>query len=144
MILIDQISKNIVRNSMNLYESFPVIGDLFKITYIENCGIAFSMFQESQNKLVLLVIPIIVIISLLVAFARKKDNYRSIFSFSIMMIIAGGLSNLFDRVMFHSVTDFLDLKWFAIFNLADVFAVLGCIFLVISVFFFEKNKENKK
>ena len=144
MILIDQISKNIVRNSMILYESFPVLGDLFKITYIENRGIAFSMFQESQNKLVLLVIPIIVIISLLVAFVRKKDDYRPIFSFSIMMIIAGGLSNLIDRIIFHSVTDFLDLKWFAIFNLADVFAVLGCIFLVISVFFFEKNKENKK
>lgn len=129
---------------MNLHESIPVIGDFFKITYIENKGIAFSMFSESQNTVVLIVIPLLLIIGLFVFMLKEKDKYTKIFTISILMIIAGGISNLIDRIMYKSVTDFFDLKGFAIFNMADVFAVLGCIFLVISIFFFEKNKTTKK
>ena len=140
MVILDQVTKIIVRHTMFLHQSFPLIGDLLKITYIENRGVAFSMFQESQNKLVLIVIPVIVMAGLLLYYRKAKQNYGSLFSISVMMIVAGGFSNLIDRVIYHSVTDFIDLKWFAIFNVADIFAVVGCIFLVISVFFCEKAK----
>ena len=139
MVIIDQISKIIVRHSMVLHESFPLIGDLLKITYFENKGVAFSMFAESQNKLVLIVIPVVVMVGLLIFYRQAKQNYNSLFGISVMMIIAGGFSNLIDRVIFKSVTDFIDLKGFAIFNVADIFAVVGCIFLVISILFFEKK-----
>ena len=106
------------------------------------------MFSQSQNGFVLIVLPIVIIIGLFIFLLKEKDKYNSIFNVSILMIIAGGISNLIDRMLYKSVTDFLDLRGFAIFNIADVFAVLGCIFLVISVFFFEKNKtlnkENKE
>lgn len=140
MIIADQITKIIVRHTMYLHQSFPLIGDILKITYIENRGVAFSMFQESQNKLVLIVIPVIVMVGLLIYHRKAKQKYGGLFSISVMMIVAGGFSNLIDRMTFHSVTDFIDLKWFAIFNLADIFAVVGCIFLVISVFFCERTK----
>ena len=139
MVIIDQISKIIVRHSMVLHESFPLVGDLLKITYFENKGVAFSMFAESQNKLVLIVIPVVVMVGLLIFYRQAKQNYNSLFGISVMMIIAGGFSNLIDRLIFKSVTDFIDLKGFAIFNVADIFAVVGCIFLVISILFFEKK-----
>ena len=101
------------------------------------------MFQDSQNKLVLIVIPAVIMIGLLIFYRKAKQNYNSLFAISIMMVVAGGLSNLIDRIFFKSVTDFIDLQGFAIFNVADIFAVVGCIFLVISIFFFEKKEEKQ-
>lgn len=132
---------------MQLHESFPVIGDVFRITYIENKGIAFSMFSESQNWFILIAMPIVIVVGLFIYYLKEKEKYDRLFSISIFMIIAGGISNLIDRIFYKSVTDFFDLKGFAIFNVADIFAVAGCIFLVISIFLVEKNripeKENK-
>ena len=69
-----------------------------------------------------------------------KDKYGKILGISVALILAGGLSNLFDRIAFGSVTDYLDLQHFAIFNFADICATVGCALLCLSIFFFEKKE----
>lgn len=138
LIIVDQLIKILVRSTMTLGDGFNVFGDLFKITYIENKGMAFGMM--AGNTIFLIVLPIIFLIVLL--FVRKgfKDRYGGLLEVSIAMIVAGGFSNLLDRLILGSVTDYLNLKWFAIFNFADICATVGCILLCITICFFEKKE----
>lgn len=138
LIIVDQFIKIMVRHNMSIGESFPVIGDIFKIEYIENDGMAFGMM--SGNRLFLVVIPIIALVVIYFLWRKYRDRYKSIFGISIMMVLAGGISNIFDRIVFGSVTDYLSLKWFAVFNFADICACVGCVFLCISIWFFDRGK----
>lgn len=134
----DQLLKVFIRNVMELGQSIPVLGDLFKITYIENTGMAFGMMAGKSSLLIGL--PVIVLIALALFWRREKDHYKIPFSIAVAMVIAGGASNLFDRIAFGSVTDFLDLKGFAIFNFADICATAGCVLLCFSIWFLEKKE----
>lgn len=138
LIAIDQIIKIIVRANLSIGQGFPLLGEFFKITYIENTGMAFGMM--SGRSLFLIVLPILFMVGIYLLWRKYKDKYEKIMSISVAMILAGGISNLFDRIIFGSVTDYLDLQWFAIFNFADICATVGCALLCISIFFFEKKE----
>lgn len=138
LIVIDQIIKIIVRANLSLGQGFSIIGDLFKITYIENTGMAFGMM--SGKSIFLVFLPLVFTIVIYLAWRKYKDKYGKILGISVALILAGGLSNLFDRIAFGSVTDYLDLQHFAIFNFADICATVGCALLCLSIFFFEKKE----
>ncbi len=140
IIFLDQVIKILVRHNMALGQSVQIISDFFSIKYIENDGMAFGML--SGNRLFLIVVPIIALVVIYLLWLKYKERFRPIFSISVMMILAGGASNIFDRIMFGSVTDYLSFKGFAIFNFADISATLGCVLLCISIWFFEKAKTN--
>lgn len=138
LIAADQLLKVFIRRTMELGQSIPVIGDLFQITYIENTGMAFGMMAGKSTFLI--AVPIIILGVLTVFWLKEKDHYKWPFSASVAMVVSGGLSNLFDRIAFGSVTDFLDLKWFAVFNFADICATAGCVLLCFSIWFLEKKE----
>ncbi len=124
VIILDQITKLLVRTHMHTGESISVIGDFFRITYVKNTGAAFSMF--SGERLLLVVVPILIVILAFWYFHNHKDEHW-LFYTSWTMIIGGGLGNLIDRIVFGWVTDMLDFSIFPpVFNIADIGVTVGC------------------
>lgn len=137
----DQLTKILARNYLASSGPVNVLGDFFRLNYVENTGMAFSILAGSGSRVFLVLVPAVIVAGLLVYWKKTEKQYRPVYSVSVMMIAAGGLSNIFDRVTRGSVTDFFDLKWFAVFNVADIAAVLGCFLLVYSVFFAERKEK---
>ncbi len=114
------------------------------ITLIWNEGIAFGLFSFSDtiayNLITLIIIFIIFFIVILIIKTEKIDR------FFLLMVLSGALGNLYDRIYYKAVPDFIDiyfgdLHWF-IFNIADIFITLGVIMLIlIEVFKTDKNNE---
>lgn len=129
IILVDQLTKLWIRLHMNVGESFNVLGEFFRITYVRNHGAAFSML--SGERLLLVMIPIVVVVGALWYFLRHKDKHW-LFYTAWAMIIAGGIGNLIDRIAFGWVTDMLDFSIFPpVFNVADIGVTVGCGLFVL-------------
>ena len=141
----DQISKIWVRNNFESYTETSIIGDVFTLIKVENSGAFLGMgseLSETFRILLLIVLPIIVLVSITVYTYIEKTLYKnSIIGFSL--IIGGGIANIFDRIVYGSVTDFLYLNFggifkTGIFNVADLSVTTGMILILISSF---KNKN---
>lgn len=129
-IVLDQAVKHIVSKNLAIGYGPSVIKGLFSITYVRNTGAAFGMFQG--NNAIFIVISFC-FISLLLFYAlfRLKEDGLSMVPFSL--IIAGAAGNLLDRVLRGYVVDFLDLRYFSVFNTADVMINLGVALLILEM-----------
>lgn len=135
----DQGSKVLVRTHMALGESINVIGDFFRLTYIENNGAAFSMM--SGQRLFLVFFPVIAGIGAIWYLCRHRNEHWSLY-LSWAVILAGGAGNFIDRAVRGSVTDMLDFSIFPpIFNVADICVCVGCGALALYVFVGERWKK---
>lgn len=138
--VIDQLIKLGVRSSMSLGEKHQIIGDLFSINYIENRGAAFSSF--SGQYFMLHTVTSLMLVTIFFALLFMAYKKPPIFGIALGLMGGGGAANLLDRIRFNSVTDYLSLKHFAVFNFADMAIVIGCGLLIIWMFFFDKKKED--
>ena len=138
-IAFDQISKIWVRNNFESYSEKSIIGDVFTLIKVENTGAFLGMgseLSEIPRILLLIILPVIVLISItLYTFIDKSLDKLSIIGFSL--IIGGGIANIFDRIVFGSVTDFLYINLggifkTGIFNIADLSVTTGMILILIS------------
>ena len=143
-IFLDQISKILIRNNVEQYSDIKLIGEYFILTNVENSGAFLGMgsgFSPIMKSVFLIILPIIVLISIIIYVYRDKEIDKvSLIGFSI--IIGGGIGNIFDRIMYGSVTDFLfiDLGGIfktGIFNIADLAVTTGMILILLMSF---KNK----
>ena len=143
-IFLDQISKILIRNNVEQYSDIKLIGEYFILTNVENSGAFLGMgsgFSPIMKSVFLIILPIIVLISIIVYVYRDKEIDKvSLIGFSI--IIGGGIGNIFDRIIYGSVTDFLfiDLGGIfktGIFNIADLAVTTGMILILLMSF---KNK----
>ena len=112
------------------------------INFIWNRGIAFGLFSFDELKLYNILTILILIIIILVMFMITKCE--GLKKYSLLMILGGALGNVFDRIMYKAVPDFIDFHignfhWF-IFNIADIFITIGVFFMIISEFI--DNKKN--
>lgn len=144
--LIDQITKIIVSNNINLNGSTIVIKNFFNLTYVKNTGAAFGFF--SGKTLLITIISIFIFIYLLIELIKNKSNIK-IIDLSFSFILGGLIGNLYDRVVLGYVRDFMDFtifnKGFAIFNIGDVFIVLGCfLFLIGALMEVRNDYRNRK
>ncbi len=138
VLLIDQGSKTLVRRTMSLGESIPVIQNIFHLTYIENTGVAFGMF--SGHAKVFVVVSLVVLFGLLF-FAWKEHARSLLLHYGIAMVIAGALGNDIDRVVKSSVTDMFDCRIWPIFNVADIAVCVGFGLLILYILF-DQGEEN--
>lgn len=142
---IDQISKLIISNSINLNGSVEIIKNFFSLTYVKNKGAAFGMF--SSYTIIISLISVLILIYLLFELFRSKSEEK-LTNYSLSLIIGGLIGNLYDRVFLGCVRDFFDFtlfsKGFAIFNVGDAFIVIGCFMFIISVFLEVKNENSSK
>tara|TARA_B100001287_G_scaffold212374_1_gene181214 strand:+ start:606 stop:1094 length:489 start_codon:yes stop_codon:yes gene_type:complete len=137
----DQISKVWARNNLESYTEKNIIGEVFSLIKVENTGAFLGMgseLSETLRVLLLIILPVIVLVSITVyTYIDKSLDKISIIGFSF--IIGGGISNIFDRIIFGSVTDFLYLNFggifkTGIFNVADLWVTTGMILILISSF----------
>ncbi|WP_109097560.1 signal peptidase II [Aquimarina sp. AU58] len=141
----DQISKNVVRQTIEPYERIEVFKDSFVLTKVENTGAAYSLGSDLAPILKILLLQILPILVLLLLLRQIliKTNYSKETIIGFAFIIGGGIGNLFDRIVYGSVTDFLILDLgiikTEIFNLADVSIFLGSILVLITTFFNKKG-----
>ncbi|MGL5715657.1 MAG: signal peptidase II [Paraclostridium sp.] len=138
LIVIDQISKYLALNHLAEIGSIPIIENVFHLTYVENRGAAFGMFQNSQT--IFIIVAIGASIVGLYYLYNKKLNLLG--SSAILLIISGAIGNLIDRVRLGFVVDYFDFRfiWDYVFNIADIFVVVGTILLCIYIILFEDDK----
>ena len=115
------------------------------IYLIWNEGIAFGLFSFNENYLYnFLTLFILIIIFVILYMISKSSGFKK---YSLLMILGGALGNVFDRIIYKAVPDFIDFHignfhWF-IFNLADVFISLGVIFMITCELFLSDKKNHE-
>src|SRR5829696_2918772 len=122
----DQLTKWIVSNELALGEEVDVVGPL-SIHHVHNSGIAFGLFATATP--IVIVLTGIAVAWMLVFFARSGGRHP-ILPVALGFLLGGSVSNLIDRVRLGHVTDFLDLRYWPAFNLADSFIVAGVAILI--------------
>lgn len=106
-----------------------LIGDILKFSYRANYYIAFSLPLAGRT---LLTIIILIIIGLIVLVFNYFKHGQVAKLAPLVLIILGASGNLYDRIKYGSVIDYLDLKYFTVFNLSDVMIVVGVVILIIA------------
>ncbi|WP_122638352.1 signal peptidase II [Romboutsia sp. Marseille-P6047] len=141
LIGLDQLSKYFALNYLKDMGSIPIIQSIFHLTYVENRGAAFGMFQNNQ----IIFIIVASIASIFGLYYLHKKNMHIVGKVGILLIISGAIGNLIDRVRLGFVVDYFDfiIIWEYVFNVADVFVVVGTVLLCIYILFFE-DKEMVK
>lgn len=132
--VIDRITKVMVLKSAETFGEFNILVTKFlSINLIWNEGIAFGLFSFNQKSYYNFLTIIIIFVTLIILWMiiRTKDVEK----FAFMMIFGGSLGNIFDRIYYSSVPDFIDIHfgnfhWF-IFNVADIFITVGVISMII-------------
>ena len=142
--LIDRISKIYVINlDKKLLGSEIFTSKYLNIILIWNEGIAFGLLSFDQDNLYnLLTFLIILIIFFIFVMILKSSGFKK---YALLLILGGALGNIFDRLMYKAVPDFIDFHvgdfhWF-IFNVADIFVTLGVIFMIL-LEFIDNDKVN--
>lgn len=128
IILIDQVSKILVNKFMP--DETVLLQNVLVISKLENEGIAFGFNKQNVSNIVLTILILALIIRFIV---NQKKNLSAKVLVYITMIMAGGFSNLIDRIFKGAVFDFIKIGNFPIFNLADFFIVIGWILFIIDV-----------
>lgn len=124
----DQITKHVVANALGPDGSVKLVGP-FSIEHIHNSGIAFGLFASRTSAVVAL--TGIAVAAMLVFFSRSAGRHRFL-PVALGFVLGGSLSNLVDRVRLGYVTDFLHVRYWPAFNLADSFIVIGVALLFLS------------
>lgn len=142
----DQLTKYLVVQNIPLYSQVPAIDGLFHLTYVQNTGAAFSIFQGMQWLFV--VIFALLTVAVVWDFAKQRMPFTKLERWLIVCIYAGGLGNMIDRARFGYVIDMIEVEFmtFPVFNVADCFITCGCILLMAHLIFFNKEfwKDEKK
>lgn len=137
---LDQVSKWLVRDAMDLGQSIPIISSLMSLTYIENRGAAFGIMAGGR---VLFIALTFLLLAFLLWYRHQNKHQSFLLEISTGLIIAGALGNLIDRIVKGSVTDFIDFHFFPIFNVADIAVTCG-VFLMAVFIFKDENKSTNK
>tara|TARA_B110000003_G_C16628784_1_gene525871 strand:+ start:989 stop:1489 length:501 start_codon:yes stop_codon:yes gene_type:complete len=144
--LLDRISKFYIINLAEINDLVDIyITSFLNIYLIWNNGIAFGLLPLEKVFLYNIVTVIIICINILILIMIL--NYNDYRSFFLVMILGGSLGNLFDRIYFRAVPDFIDIHhgdfhWF-VFNVADIFITIGVFSLILNELFIDKNKKNE-
>jgi signal peptidase II len=143
----DQISKSIVRQKLENNTHINVISKYVILTRVENTG-AFLGLGDSVSrliyKLLMIILPLIVLAYALF-YIINRDNLPALLIIGISFLIGGGLGNIYDRILYGSVTDFLyfDFVLFhtGVVNMADISVTMG-FFIIIYGFYVDRRKLN--
>jgi len=141
VILFDRVSKLWIYTHLHAGNAIPVIDDVFRITHVRNTGAAFSMFQETADvanvRYALVGFSVFAVVVVLAMMLRVGRNLTAT-SVALALILGGALGNLYDRLRYAYVIDFLEVHignfhW-PDFNVADSCIVIGACLLLIEIF----------
>jgi len=125
----DQLTKHVVSSQLALGDGVKLVGP-FSIHHVQNSGIAFGLFSSATSLVILLTA---VAVGWMLLFFARSGARHPVLPVALGLVIGGSMSNLVDRVRLGHVTDFLDLKYWPAFNLADSFIVVGVVILLLAL-----------
>lgn len=130
--VVDFFVKLIISSNLKLYDTINIIPNFFRIVYVRNTGAAFSILENSR---ILFIIVAIIAIVLLYKYFIKNVNENKFNILCYSMLTGGILGNLFDRIVYGYVIDYLSFDIFGykfpVFNLADSYIVISIILLIL-------------
>jgi signal peptidase II len=148
-VVLDQITKALVRLYMELNQSIPLLksafGDTFMLIYVKNTGAAFSIGFNSDliNRIFFICITIVAVFFIMYLL-RRSEHRLQIVSFGF--VLGGAIGNLIDRILYGGVTDFFSVDFpdiimqrFPIFNIADSCIFIGVCLLICDMLFIKDH-----
>jgi len=138
VLLLDQYVKYVIRTNFAVGESVPVIENIFHITYVQNTGAAFSMFENMP--VMTIIVPVILMIICAVAIYKLYKENLVFPLVCVELVLSGGIGNLIDRLGRGYVVDMIDFRVFPVFNVADIAVTCGCGLLIIWLLFTKQGR----
>ena len=137
IVILDQVTKYLTVANIPLGTAIPAIPGLFRLTYLRNTGMAFSMLEGGRWFFLIMTAAAFVFMGIVL---KKKWITHPTGLWAMAAIAGGAIGNLIDRIRLGYVIDMIEVTFmkFAVFNVADCFVVCGAILLVIYTFFFDK------
>jgi len=142
LVALDQWSKIMTISHLKNQTDISIINHVFELTYVENRGAAYGLFQ---NKIWLFVVfTIIILVAMVFLYFRLPTSKRfTPLKISLILLFSGAVGNLIDRVKVGFVVDMFHFYWFEfpVFNVADICVVISCALLLFLMLFFYKEEE---
>ncbi|MCX5801736.1 MAG: signal peptidase II [Candidatus Eisenbacteria bacterium] len=127
-LLLDQVSKLVVLRLMQPGQSIPLLTDFVRLTFVRNSGVVFGLLSGHRTPLILTTFLTILVLLFLIFRSRRS---RPGMSFSLVLVLAGAIGNLIDRLRLGGVVDFIDVGWksvrWPVFNVADTAVTVGVL-----------------
>ena len=145
--VLDRVSKIYVINYFeNTLDTEIYLSNFLNIILVWNEGIGFGLLSFQDSGIYNFITLIIILINFIIIYFIYK--YKDIRGFLLTLVLGGSLGNLFDRIAFSAVPDFIDFNynnfhWF-IFNIADIFITIGVICLIFVELFLNKKKKKNE
>lgn len=141
LFILDRISKILVISNITESTFYPLIKGVISLTYLKNTGAAFSLLQDKQIFLISISIFIIIFIFKYFIKHTLPNKFTQI---AWGMILGGAVGNLFDRLNYNYVIDFINLEFinFPVFNIADIAISIGVIAISYYILFIEGKNKN--
>jgi len=137
VVALDQWTKMLVRRAVPLNSSAslaPWLDPFVRLTHIQNTGAAFGLGQGFGR---FFIYASFVAVLLIVLYFRRVSEHSALLRVALGLQLGGAIGNLIDRLVLGGVTDFVDLGWFPIFNVADSSITIGTILLAIFALFLD-------
>ena len=148
IVVADQFTKALVRQSLELHESIPIIPDLLALTRVHNTGAAFGMFNamDFPGKTVALTVVATLALSGVAWYSASVPASDRLARLGVACILGGAIGNLIDRATAGYVLDFVDASWqgwhFWAFNVADAAITVGVIFMILDLLGLGRRASN--
>ena len=137
--ILDLISKIVISNTLTLGKEYYIIPKFFYLYLSKNTGAAWSILSNSSY-----ILAIISVVALIFLHKEIKEDMNKLYMVAFILIIGGILGNLFDRVFYGYVIDFIGFNifgyYFPIFNVADICITLGAILIIICLIKGDRNE----
>jgi signal peptidase II len=139
IVALDQVTKEIVRRTLDLYDHVPVIPGLLDFTHVQNTGAAFGLLNgtEFPFKPVLMIAIAAVALVAIAAYATQLGFHERLARLGLALILGGAFGNLIDRAVAGYVVDFVDVYWgshhFWAFNVADAAITIGAVLVLLDM-----------
>ena len=148
IVIADQLSKAMVRQSMTLHESISLIPDLLALTRVHNTGAAFGMINalEFPGKSLLLMLVATLALAGVAWYAASVPSSERLARLGVACILGGAIGNLIDRATAGYVLDFVDASWrgwhFWAFNVADAAITVGVVLMIFDLLGLGRRASN--
>jgi signal peptidase II len=136
----DQLTKQVVASQLPLDHEVQVLGP-FSIHHVQNSGIAFGLFASATAAVIILTT---IAVAWMIGYFARSGARHPLLPVAVGLLIGGSVSNLADRVRLGHVTDFLDLRYWPAFNLADSFIVIGVAMLLAALVSADRGPRRRR
>ena len=145
LVALDQVTKYIAVTRLLPIESMTVVPGVLDFTFVKNTGAAFGILEGQRWFFVLL--TIVIGVGIFYALKKMPKNFHyNLVRFSLILVLSGAVGNAIDRLIRGFVVDFLEVTFISwpVFNVADIYVVIGSVLLAYLLIFVIKDEPGKK